>query len=118
MLVARQAEATVTVVSTATHQITATIPTDPKPQGVAVDEQDGMAFVTHWQSNRISEVNLANSSVEGRLTLKQGTNGIAIDPLSRSLWVTNWDDGTVSVVDFASRKTSMQPFRRLPRQAV
>jgi YVTN family beta-propeller protein len=79
------------------------IPVGLEPRCVAVNPNDGEAYVTNGLSGTVSVVSLKTLSV--RATIRVGTEprGCALTPSGRLLYVANHTEGTVSIVNTATR---------------
>src|SRR5207249_3376180 len=78
--------------------VTATIPVNISPIGVAFDPHNNDIYVTNYDSYVVSVI--GDSTNTGTATIPVGNNpyGIAFDPHNNDIYVANYGDNTVSVI--------------------
>ena len=96
--VANNTDGTVSVISTATNTVTASIATGSGPEQVAVSPDGSRLYVTNGGSNTVSVINTATNTVMNTIQVGSLPEGIAISPDGRHVYVANSGDNTVSVV--------------------
>ena len=89
----------VSVISTSTHQVQATINVGAGPHGMAVDSIAGLLYVANNLSNSVSVV--VESTMTGVATLAVGAGpwGIAVDKLLHRAYVTCSNSNQLYVID-------------------
>ncbi|AKB18679.1 PKD domain-containing protein [Methanosarcina sp. WWM596] len=103
-------DGTVSLIDTATREITGNISVGINPYEIAVT-QDGTVYVANSgdgseNSSSISIIDTATKTVID--TLSAGGNGtfvgVAVNPAGTKVYVTNSGDGTISIIDTITRK--------------
>ncbi|MFZ1911261.1 MAG: serine/threonine-protein kinase [Propionicimonas sp.] len=61
-----------------------------KPQSVAVDEERQIAYVSRWENNKVSIVDLGEGRTTGHLTVGRNPNGLAVAPGAGLVIVPNY----------------------------
>ena len=87
----------VSVLSTETNQVVATIPVHRTPRGIVVDARGERAYVVNSGSDTISVLDLKRRRVLASYATGSHPAGLALDRDGRSLVVTNLGSGTISV---------------------
>ena len=77
------------VISTATNTVTATIPVGNSPIGVAVTPNGEYAYVTNEGSDTVSVINTATNAVTANITVGTMPMGVAVTPNGAYAYVTN-----------------------------
>jgi YVTN family beta-propeller protein len=102
---------TVSVISTATNTVTATISagfgslsSTISPNDVAITPNGAYAYVTSDATNTVSVISTATNTVTATVTLPSSSypSGVAIAPNGTYAYVTNSGSGTVSVISTAT----------------
>jgi len=88
----------VSVISTETGQVTATIASGSNPVGVAISPDQTFVYVTNTGSNSVSVIDTRSNSVIATINVGQNPIGIVISPDGSKLYVANSVDNTVSVI--------------------
>lgn len=91
----------VSVIDTATNQVSATIKTS-NPDQVVINPSGKRLFVADDKGS-LSVVNTTNDQVIATIHLNEPANGMAVTPDGKRLYVTG-DSGAVTVVNLAKRK--------------
>ena len=74
--VANYGSGTVSVINTATNNVTATVTVGSNPNGVAVNPNGNYAYVTNYGSGSVSVINTATNNVTATVTVGTGILGI------------------------------------------
>lgn len=94
------------VISTTTNTVTATLPVGPGAVGVAFTPNGKFAYVTNAESSTVSVINTATYNVTANITVGEGTDGVAVTPNGKYVYVTNEDNGSVSVISTATNNVT------------
>jgi YVTN family beta-propeller protein len=97
----------VSVIDTASNQVTATIPTGPfsGPYTLAISPDGRTVWAANLVGNSVIEISTQTKSVVGApIPVGDEPFGIAITPDGRRAYVNNAGNGNVSVVDLQSRQ--------------
>jgi gliding motility-associated-like protein len=99
VFVANSNDRTVSVISTLTNELVATIPVGTKPEGVSVSPDGSRVYVTNRGSNDISVINTTSNTVIK--TIPVGTNplGVVVSPDGSMVYVANQGSNTVTVIN-------------------
>ena len=89
---------TVSVIDTATNNVTATVPVGTGPFGVAINPDGKEAYVANIYSNTTSVINTTNNTVIATVPVGIYPSGVSVTPDGKEAYVVNVD-GTVSVID-------------------
>ncbi|MCX4751229.1 YncE family protein [Kitasatospora sp. NBC_01287] len=92
----------VSVIDTATKQVSATIQVS-KPHQVVISPNGKRLYVSGDKGGSLSVINTTNDQVIATIHLDEPANGMAITPDGKHLYVTG-NSGTVSVISLAKRK--------------
>ena len=90
---------TITVISTATNQVTGTIPIDPVGVAFHPDPDVHLAYAINQNDDHISVINTDSGEVTNVITAGDAPFGIAIAPDGHYAYVTNVGADTVTVID-------------------
>ena len=93
----------VAVISTATNEVTQTIPVGGRPRGIAISPDGQEAYAANAGDNTVSVINTASKTVVATIPVGDEPQGVAFAPDGASAYVTNIEDNTVSVIDTATR---------------
>jgi YVTN family beta-propeller protein len=93
---------TVSVISTETNTISATIPVGSTPDGIAITPNRAFLYVVDLGANSVSVVSTATNTVTATVPVGTLPFKVAINPNGAFAYVTNVVDGTVSVIDTAT----------------
>ena len=108
--VADQGDGTVSAITTATGEVSATIPVGTSNAGwplrVAITPDGKHAYVTGGSNGTVSVIDTATDVVSATIDVGGGPVGVAITPDGRRAYVTNSSDPTVSVIDTATDSVS------------
>ncbi|MFI2635013.1 YncE family protein, partial [Streptomyces collinus] len=97
--VANAGDDTVSVISSTTNQVIATVGVGDSPFGVAVDPPRARAYVTNAVDGTVSVINTRTNRVIATIPVGTNPGAVAVDPSSARAYVTNEPDNTVSVID-------------------
>lgn len=96
----------ITVISTQTGQVTATITAGSKPVGIAITPDQSLVYVTNNASNTVSVIDTRANQVSATINVGQQPMGIVISPDGGMVYVVNEGDNTVSVISTQSNKVT------------
>lgn len=99
---------TVSVISTATNEVTSTIKVGKEPRGIAVNPMSPTAYVTNFADDTLSVIDTTTATVIDTIplaesTVRKGPQGIAVSPDGAKIYVVNGHANSVSVVDPLTR---------------
>jgi YVTN family beta-propeller protein len=101
---------TVSVIRTDTNRVVQTIPVGNEPQSVALDPDNGYAFVANAAGSTVSVIQITNPNPSGfsarvERTLVTGAEpwDIVISPDGRRVFVANSGQDTITVIDAKAR---------------
>ncbi|MBI1929569.1 carboxypeptidase regulatory-like domain-containing protein, partial [Candidatus Poribacteria bacterium] len=100
--VANELSNTVSVIDTATHTVTDTVPVGSYPYGVAVHPSGSTVYVANELSNTVSVIDTATHTVTDTVPVGSNPFGVAVHPAGRTVYVANAISNTVSVIDTAT----------------
>ncbi|MDY9926298.1 PKD domain-containing protein [Methanosarcina sp.] len=90
---------TVSIVDTATNNVTSTVNVGNGPSGVAVNPDGSKVYVANQQSNTVSVIDISTNSIIATVNTGYKPWGIAVNPAGTKVYVTNQASNTVSVID-------------------
>lgn len=96
---------TVTVIDTATNQVTATIPTGPfsGPYALAISPDGRIVYTANSNGDSVTAISTQTKSTVGApIPVGERPLGIAITPDGKRAYVANFQDDNVSVVDLVA----------------
>ena len=108
----------VSVISTATNTVTATISTyfgpnifgaESAPYGVAITPNGAYAYITNAGSSSVSVISTATNTITANITDRGEPYDVAITPNGTYAYVTNEGSDTVSVISTSNAITSPTP---------
>jgi YVTN family beta-propeller protein len=97
--VANFGSSTVSVISSSTDSVIATILVGREPIWIAYAPPNNKLYVTNFGSNDVYVINGATNKVIKNIPVGNGPFAIAYSPSNNNVYVTNSGDGTVSVID-------------------
>jgi YVTN family beta-propeller protein len=100
--VANNGDNTVSVISTTTNTVVATVPVGVNPWGLAITPNGAFAYVTNLGDNTVSVINTNTNTIVATVSAGAGPAGVAITPNGTFAYVANSVDNTVSVVNTAT----------------
>ena len=94
----------VSVIDTATNNVTATVDVGISPYGVAVSPDGSKVYVTNsvWGNGTVSVIDTATNTVTATVLVGDSPHGVAVTPDGKKVYVANYMGGTVSVIDTVS----------------
>jgi YVTN family beta-propeller protein len=104
--VANYGSGTVSVIDTATNQVTATISVGIGPDGVAITPDGSQAYVVNNYDSTVSVIDTATNQVTATISVGIVPYGVAITPDGTQAYVTNAGNDTVSVIDTATNQVT------------
>ena len=96
---ANSIDGTVSVVSTLTNKLVATIPVGSKPEGVSVSPDGSRVYVTNRGSNSVTVIDPVSNNVISTIPVEQNPLGVAVSPDGTKVYVANQGSNTVSVIN-------------------
>jgi YVTN family beta-propeller protein len=99
----------VSVISTATNTVTATIPVGLNPYGVAVTPDGSKVYVANAGEHTVSVISTATNTVIATVPVGNEPHGIAVTPDGSKVFVANYRDSTVSVISTATNTVTGSP---------
>ena len=96
----------VSVIDTATDNVTATVDIGSSPYGVAVNPAGTKVYITNPGSNNVSVIDTATNIVTATVNVGASPFGVAVNPEGTKIYVANQGSGTVSVIDTATNKVA------------
>ncbi len=93
---------TVSVIDTATNDITATVNVGNHPWGVAVRSDGKVVYVTNVYNNNVSVIDTATNTVKATVNGFKEPWGVAVTPDGKMVYVANSASNKVSVIDAAT----------------
>jgi YVTN family beta-propeller protein len=93
---------TVSIIDTATNEVTETVNVGSKPFGVAVSPDGAYVYIANWGSSNVSVIDAASNKVIASVNVGKRPYGIAVSPDGSKVYVTNEYSNTVSVIDTAT----------------
>jgi|GEM_PF-5204744 len=100
--VANQQSNNVTVVSTVTNAIVATIPVGKNPISTCFSPDGTRVYVTNSGSNNVSVINTATNTVIDSVTVGNSPYGASITPDGKKIYVGNGSSNDVTVINAAN----------------
>ena len=97
---------TVSVIDTATNNVTAIVNVGSYPWGVAVNPTGTKVYVANWGSNTVSVIDAASDTVAATVNVGRYPRGLAVNPAGTKAYVANWGSNTVSVIDTATNNVT------------
>lgn len=125
--VSNELDASVTVIDTRTHQVTATIKFEVKgaraaditPVGLVFSRDGKRAFVGLGKANHVAFVDIGTRKVTDLVLVGKRAWGLALDKAEQTLYVVNGLSDDVTIVDVASAKaTKSVKVGRVPHSVV
>ena len=107
---------TVSVISTATNTVTATVTVGSEPVGVAVTPNGAYAYVTNYGSKSVSVINTATNTVAATVTVEDEPGGVAVTPNGAYAYVANLGSNSVSVISTATNASPSPTIPEFPAQ--
>lgn len=89
---------TVSVFSTATNTLSATVSVGANPWSVAVNPAGTVAYVVNNSGNSVSVISTATNKVTATIGVGIFPQGVAVSPNGSTVYVTNFDSASVSVI--------------------
>jgi YVTN family beta-propeller protein len=109
MYVANFFSKTLSIINTATHTVTATVPVGEGPFGVAVHPAGTSVYVTNTQgfapyvkgkgNGSVSVINTVTNAVVATVPVGNAPHGVAVHPAGTFVYVANFGSNSVSVID-------------------
>jgi YVTN family beta-propeller protein len=93
---------TVSVVTTATNTVMATIQVGQRPNGLAFTPDGKYVYVANSYDGSVSVIATASNTVVATVPVGSGPSGVAVTPDGKHVYVTNSVDNNVSVIRTAT----------------
>ncbi len=90
---------TISVISTATNTIIATISGLWYPGGIAISQSGSTLYVSNGGAGTVSVIDTSTNSITNTIRVGSDPGSLAISPSGTLMYVTNYGSGTVSVID-------------------
>lgn len=103
--VANYGSETISVISTGSKKVTATIPVSGGPDGLAITSTGTTLYCTAYSSNVLYRISTAEKKITKTFATGSGPEFPAISPDGTSVYVPNYVDGTVTIVS----KSKIEP---------
>lgn len=99
-------ENSVSVISTASREVVAIVPTGTFPMSVSMAPTGNKAYITNWGTNDISVINTNNHTAGLYISLDDGTLPIhsSFSPVGDYAYVVNAGQNTISLLDPADNE--------------
>ena len=104
-LLTPQAPGTVSVISTISGTVTATITVGPSPYFLAVSPDGDTVYSSDYQTNTVSVISTATNQVTSTIPGFNGPCGVVVSPDGSTLYVVNFTGG-VAVVSTATNRVT------------
>lgn len=95
---------TVSVISTATNAVIATIPVGNGPNGIAVNPTGSYVYVANSDDGSVSVISTATNAVIATIPVGNEPYGVAVTPNGSYVYIANRGSDTVSVISTALNK--------------
>ncbi len=92
----------VSVINTATNQVSDTIHVGAYPLGAAVSHDQSTVYISNGQDNTVSVIKTATNTVVATIPVGEHPSGLVVSPDGSTLYVSNAFGGSVSVVNTAT----------------
>jgi len=92
----------VSVISTASNTVVATVAVGNNPRGLAATPDGSLVYVTNANDNTVSVISTASNAVVATVPVGMFPLGVAITPNGGFAYVSNDSDNTVSVIGIAN----------------
>jgi gliding motility-associated-like protein len=89
----------VSVVSTVTKTVIATIPVGAKPYGVSVSKDGSRVYIGNINSNNVSVIDAISNTVIATIPVGKAPTGVVVSPDGKKVYVTCETDNVVSVIN-------------------
>lgn len=89
----------VSVVSTLSNTVIATIPVGTKPFGVSVNPNSTLVYITNEGSNSVSVIDALTNTVTATIPVGQNPRGVTVSPDGKRVYVTDFGENKVSVIN-------------------
>jgi YVTN family beta-propeller protein len=93
---------TVSVLSSSTNQVIATIPVGTNSLGIAYDSANGNMYAANYGDNTVSVLSSSTNQVIATIPVGTHPRDIAYDSANGEIYVANTDSNTVSVISTAT----------------
>jgi len=97
---------TVSVISTATNTVTATITVGNNPSNIAMAPNGQYVYTTNYGSGTVSVISTSSNAVTSTVTVGSGPYGIAVGTSGQYVYVANRNSNTVSVINTSNNAVS------------
>ena len=102
------------VISTITKTVVATIPVGRWPQAVAITPDGTRVFVINWLDNTVSVINASKNAVIATIAVGRSPEGIVMAPDGKNAYVINSKDNTISIINTVTYAVSSIPTVSVP----
>lgn len=95
---------TVSVVNTATYEITKTIRVGGSPRSIAISPDGATAYVTNTADDTLSVINTADNTVSATIRVGKRPHSVAVTPDGTRVYIVNGKANAVAVLNAATRQ--------------
>jgi YVTN family beta-propeller protein len=92
----------VSVISTVSNSIIATIPVGSNPFGVSASQDGTLVYITNEGDNNVSVINTQTNKVTAIIPVGSGPKGIIVSADGTRIYVANSFSNTISIIDAAT----------------
>jgi YVTN family beta-propeller protein len=96
----------VSVIDTATNNVTGNISVGSEPTGIAITPNGKSVYVTNYGSDNVSVIDTSTDTVITSINVGSRPDAIAVSPDGAKIYVSNYIGNTVSVIDTATNKVT------------
>jgi YVTN family beta-propeller protein len=100
--ITNSASNSVSIIDTATNNVTDTVPVGSWPFGVAVSPDGTAVYMANSHDGTVSVIDTANDNVTATVRVGYYPEGVTVSPDGTKVYVANWGSNTVSVIDTAN----------------
>ena len=106
--VTNEKDDTISVIDTATLEVTRTIPTGERPRGITFSHDYSRVYICASDSDTVQVMDPATGEILHELPSGEDPEQFVLHPDDKHLWIANEDDAVTTVVDVDSRKVVAQ----------
>jgi gliding motility-associated-like protein len=100
--IANYGSSNVSVISTVTNTVIATIPVGANPFGVSASQDGNLVYVTNEGSNSVSVISTLTNTVTAIIPVGSNPKGVIVSADGTRVYVANSGSNTISVIDAAT----------------
>ena len=106
--VTNEKDDTISVIDTATLEVTRTIPTGERPRGITFSRDFSKVYICASDSDAVQVMDPNTGEILHDLPSGEDPEQFVLHPDDRHLWIANEDDAVTTVVDVETRKVVAQ----------